>query len=260
MSENPDALYISWETIVNEFGSRYDAVFEYASAKVHLDVTNQIIDGAKGKWKYIMLMDCLLCFAMGSDRSVKECGRRRFNQYVALRESVCLAVSTSWILHLQAYSDTESSIESAQFPSSVNLTNIEYPWSTCALLHDFLTRNAPKKSYQKRLEILNIYFSNHIFETMTLNEVIVKTIQRIYCQHFCLGQNANTHNISRSVTTGSYDMYEGEPIQTAVHTTEANQLDTSVGVLIANADQYTVPNDYRVFGRQIGAMHSEESI
>jgi len=188
-SVGPYKLQISWESIIHEFGIRYDLVFQHKSAKAHLDMTNQIIDGAKGKWKYIMLMDCLLCFTLGNERSIRECGRRRFNQYSVLRESVCLAVSSAWLYHLQSAGETESGVQSAEFPSMIDLTNVEYPWNSCTLLYEFLSnpRNAPKKSFRKRLEILNVYFSNSIFESISLNELISHSIRSIYCQHFRVG-------------------------------------------------------------------------
>ncbi len=57
-----------------------------------------------------------------------------------------------------------------------------YPWNNIQSLRQYLLLNAPKKSYHKRLEILESYFSNHVFQDKELSEILHSTVTNIYNQ------------------------------------------------------------------------------
>jgi len=59
-------LNISWKKIHKEFGDRYDRIFMNHAAKLHLDIADCVIDGAKSGWKDVLLLDCILCNAIGT--------------------------------------------------------------------------------------------------------------------------------------------------------------------------------------------------
>lgn len=115
------------------------------------------------------------------DKSRRESGRRRFNQYVALRESVCYACGEAWIKRIDRQSIAYLEHES-EFPSSIALENVTFPWDSCdSLRHDFMI-DAPKKSYNKRLQIIDGYFCINIFKEKTMFEILSTAVTIIYCQ------------------------------------------------------------------------------
>lgn len=128
---NSSVLVISWITILEEFDKRYDVVFESCSAKIHLDTSKTIIDGAKGRWRHVTLLDTLIAYGLGRERSKEDCERRRFNQYLALQEAVCFACAEALIWHsTELFSKGDKSTSSTVNPYMCTVTDIPQAWST----------------------------------------------------------------------------------------------------------------------------------
>jgi hypothetical protein len=139
-----------------------------------------VIDGSKDKWKEVSLLDSILCFALGNDKGQRECSRRKFNQYLSMRESVCTACGSAWVERLLKHRGNIREIR--DFPSTIVVKNICYPWKSCDELRSELVDNAPQKSLVRRKQILSHYFSLDIFNEKTLPEVILLGLSIIYTQ------------------------------------------------------------------------------
>jgi hypothetical protein len=175
-------LQVSWELLVAEFSQRYDKIFGSSSSRIHLDISNDVVEGAKGKWSYVALFDCVLCFILGKDQNMnRELARRRFNQYAALRESVCIAVSASWIARVAQNISQFVPIE-IEFPQNIQLVDVREPWDKSDHLFQFLMVNAPKKTIGKRAKILKTCFSLKVFQQKSLNEILSQGVSIIYRQ------------------------------------------------------------------------------
>jgi hypothetical protein len=56
---------LSWASIVDDFNSRYDEVYMNRDAKAHFDYCNEVIDGAKKRWRMLLLLDAIACNLSG---------------------------------------------------------------------------------------------------------------------------------------------------------------------------------------------------
>lgn len=154
-SANASVLVISWITILEEFDKRYDVVFESCSAKIHLDTSKTIIDGAKGRWRHVTLLDTLIAYGLGRERSKEDCERRRFNQYLALEEAVCFACAEALIWHSTELFSTSGTSNTTN-PYMCTVTDIPLAWSTTENLKMDLLHQSSK------VKILLTYIINHI--------------------------------------------------------------------------------------------------
>ena len=52
---------LSWSLIVRHFEERYDEVYMHRDVKAHFDFSNEVIDGAKERWRTLILLDAIAC-------------------------------------------------------------------------------------------------------------------------------------------------------------------------------------------------------
>lgn len=170
-------LRISWKLIVEEFSNRFCSVYMHNTAKVHLDVSNTMIDGAKEKWTYIVFLDCVLAFATHREFARTDCDRRRFDQYQALRESVCVACSRAYVDHIIHNKDHGFSLA---YPSSIELFDVFDPWQTTDSLREHFRQFPTNKTWRKRQQIVNILITTRPCREDSLFDVFSKVVLRIY--------------------------------------------------------------------------------
>lgn len=87
---------ISWNLIENEFNTRYSKVFFGRNAKAHFDFMNEIIEGAKERWRPLQLLDALLCAVYQKKPADHRSYRRMFEHHDALRDSVLKALEACY--------------------------------------------------------------------------------------------------------------------------------------------------------------------
>lgn len=173
-TRDPQVLYISWQRVLTEFELRFDGVFEEStvSVKAHLDLTEILVDGAKGRWRHVLLLDCLAAFWLQKDKSRAECeGRRRFDQYAALREAVTTAAAESFIARcFRGQSDV---------PSRMMLVNVPQPWCDSALLEKhFLDDTTLRRQAAEQL------FSLPLVKERGFVACVSEVVGQLYAQHF----------------------------------------------------------------------------
>jgi hypothetical protein len=52
---------LSWAFIVNQFEEKYNDVYLGKNVKAHFDYCQDIIDGAKERWRTLLLIDAIVC-------------------------------------------------------------------------------------------------------------------------------------------------------------------------------------------------------
>lgn len=55
-------IKVSWKDILSKFSSRYDSVYMTKDRKAHFDCLNLVVDGAKERWKDLLLLDAIIAF------------------------------------------------------------------------------------------------------------------------------------------------------------------------------------------------------
>jgi len=182
---NQPPLVVTWSSIKEEFDYRFNSIYLNTTSKIHLDFDVYVIDGSKAAWKDLVLLDCILCVLIGKQPNRKGGSRRKFNQYVALRESVCVVCSKAWVDQLtRHHNDTESlnlkSTCSMRFPTHVQLDDINQVWSSIDDYRNESIETCPKKSVIKRSEILDTFFSLEIFRSQSLGDVLTYVVNIIF--------------------------------------------------------------------------------
>lgn len=87
---------ISWTLIENEFNAQYTKVFLGRNSKAHFDFLNEIIDGAKERWRTVQLLDALLCLVYGSRPMDHRSNRRIFEHHEVFRDAVLKAMEAAY--------------------------------------------------------------------------------------------------------------------------------------------------------------------
>lgn len=181
------ALEVSWSSIIDEFNFRFHSIYDHTTSKIHLDLDNYAIDGSTSTWRDIVLLDCILCIFLKRKVNAKGGSRRLFNQYVAIRESVCVVCSQAWVRQLSQPLNTNTNrfssiIESidVSFPSQVVLTEISQVWSSMDNLRAEFLHTTPKKSASKRHDIANHYFNLDVFRTKSLQHIALDVVNFIF--------------------------------------------------------------------------------
>jgi hypothetical protein len=153
-------LRISWADILVEFAKRFDAVYDVISSKVHLDMSDMIIDGVTDRWKSITLLDAVVAFSTMKERSRRDCERRSFDQYFSLRNSIYASVLE---LNFPQQSNTEEikqqslnamSLFSSD-PFNLEISDVTAPWDSVQNLRETLIDKYMSKSWAKRQACVN---------------------------------------------------------------------------------------------------------
>ena len=87
---------ISWTLIENEFNAQYTKVFLGRNSKAHFDFLNEIVDGAKERWRSVQLLDALLCLVYGSRPTDHRSNRRIFEHHEVFRDAVLKAMEAAY--------------------------------------------------------------------------------------------------------------------------------------------------------------------
>ena len=87
---------ISWTLIENEFNAQYTKVFLGRNSKAHFDFLNEIVDGAKERWRTVQLLDALLCLVYGSRPTDHRSNRRIFEHHEVFRDAVLKAMEAAY--------------------------------------------------------------------------------------------------------------------------------------------------------------------
>jgi len=188
---NVKVMGFSWSRLVEEFDKRYDTVFGSISAKAHLDISACVIDGAKDRWKHVMLFDTLVAFLLRREKSQVDCDRRRFNQYAALRESVCCVASESFIKYsfAQIVID-EKALEIEQssglnvMPGRIEIKDMSLKWLSLDNLRVHLLDHSTSKSWKKRKSSVDSLCTIPQVLELGLSGLIHKVVETIYREHF----------------------------------------------------------------------------
>lgn len=180
--ESKMPLTVAWTRVISEFDSRYGQIFSSPTAKIHLDVSGTMVDGAKDKWKHVVLFDCLLAFALHSERSDHECERRRFNQYLALRESVCVACAEAWVLRCLKKSPCIQGINEMTLDINVEIVGVPFSWSNHTNLRQLLLSQSTRKTREKRRDIVEVLFGTCPCRMKRLQDILRGVVGRIFAE------------------------------------------------------------------------------
>jgi len=190
-------LYVSWNSIVNEFDSKYDSVFQTSSSKAHFDLTGMVIDGPKDRWRHILLLDTLLCICSKLQVDEQDSRKRKFNQYAIFRVSVVNACSKAYVLQLcnNEYLNTsttninESNLSnSSDLDFHCNVVDIPVEWSSNDLLRHHLTNKKACKSWKRILQNVNDCFDNYFLSQGGIVNVINTAVNCMYNEAFIGGK------------------------------------------------------------------------
>lgn len=172
-------IEVSWSKVVNEFCNRYTKVFSNGTVKAHLDVSGIVVDGAKDYWKELIMFDCIVMCALDKPRSNKDCQRRKFDQYAAFRDSVCVACGEAWV---NASLRETNGVFGAP-PESVVLVEVTSPWTSFKNLQDyFLNFTCNSKSLAKRSQAVTALFDSIVCLTMPLGNLLRTIVNNLYLQ------------------------------------------------------------------------------
>ena len=143
-----------------------------------MDLTEVLVDGAKNKWKNLLLLDTVASFACKKERSRAECERRRFDQYAALREAVCKVTSEAFI--------SRSFRGVSSFPGDWMLVDFCSPWDSIEVLRAHFLEDSLSKSWEKRRQAADQLLDlSDIKETMSILPMVVAVVGHLYKYHFC---------------------------------------------------------------------------
>ena len=172
-----DILYVSYARILEEFDYKYQSVFDGGnSAKAHLDLTEIVVDGAKGKWKHVLLLDTVASFAVRKDKSRAECASRRFDQYTALRESLSTAAGEALIARCFR--------GHVNVPDKMVLVDLPYPWADSDELRLHFLEDTSSKSWKMRWQAAQQLLDIHVVRQLGFINIIHTVLERLYAHHF----------------------------------------------------------------------------
>ena len=166
---------ISWTQIENEFNAKYAEIFLGRNAKAHFDFLNEIVDGAKERWRPIQLLDAVLCAVYEKRPTDHRSSRRVFEHHESFQDSILRAMECAYE---EAYGMQRGKVHPAasliKGPSCGILCDIRPPWSNFTQMRNqFLNHNpgsveaamskgsAKKKGYMKRREIIGWFPALH---------------------------------------------------------------------------------------------------
>jgi hypothetical protein len=171
------AFTLSWNEIMNEFRRKFDEVYATTSSKAHLDMSVMVVDGAKEKWCFIMLLDTLVAFTCKKEKRKHECERRRFDQYTALKESVMHAATKGQLVVLD-----QSQMAGASTLLKCTLCDVNYPWNSVDNLREGLVDNHTSKSWRRRYQCVHNLCNHPNMKDRNLIEILTIVIERILLQ------------------------------------------------------------------------------
>lgn len=155
---------------------RFNSVFECNSAKAHLDLTEILVDGAKGKWRHLLLLDTISSFAVNREKSRAECERRRFDQYTALSESIANAAGEAYLARcFRGQTD---------MPDSVKVVDLCAPWNNIDVLKAHFLEDTSSKSWEKRKQAADQLLNTDLIKEKGFANTISMVINNIYRVHF----------------------------------------------------------------------------
>lgn len=171
-------LHVSWKRILSEFENRFDDVFENSISKAHLDLTEILVDGAKGKWRHVLLLDTIASFALKKEKSRAVCDRRRFDQYAALHEAVATAAAEAFIERCLRGQETNVP------PERMVLVDMPQPWCDSALLRTHFLEDTTSKNWKMRRQAAEQLFSLPLIKDLGFVNCITLVVGQLYSQHF----------------------------------------------------------------------------
>lgn len=183
-NSNPNAflsLRVSWRRIVSYFDDRYDRVYSNTSAKAHLDMSEAIIDGAKERWRHILLFDTIVSFFLGKERGKQDCERRRFDQYTVFKDCVITACSEALVVAQMSHDYVENRIS-----THCEIIDIPWEWTTNDNLRTHLLSNRTSKSWKKRLNSVELLCNNMFVVHRGVMEIVKLVTNRIFSQVRCV--------------------------------------------------------------------------
>jgi len=194
-------LQIKWSDILDDFTHRYCNYFlSKDHVKLHLDISEVVVDGAKDSWKYILFLDTMICFYKGLDKPKHEC-KRRFDQFHILKD--CLVNACSIALVKQQLETTSNNLINKQLNTNINVIDIPNDWLTIDGLTTYLLINCNQsmKSFRKRRDsviLLINSLASCLNETITCHDFFNIVFNMIYRKYFINGIDAS---INRSIKT-----------------------------------------------------------
>ncbi len=261
---NIEVFAIPWNDVIKLFEGEFDNIFGTSSCKAHLDVSEVLVDGAKGRWKHVLLLDTIVAFAFGLEKARPDSERRRFNQYSTLRECVVTIFHKLWVEFVtkqQTYlveklKETSDQAEVlniyktiqnlAILPKKIRVTGVSFPWHDCIILKNHLLAQSTAKSWKKREESVTFLIDKLQQYNGTLLELYSEVVNKLYYQHLCIPLGTNANIMNSSVNSNSSNS-NGNNVTSAV--TDANQNNKALLELVA-AVESVVADDMKINGKK----------
>ena len=259
-----EVFAIPWNDVIKLFEGEFDNIFGTSSCKAHLDVSEVLVDGAKGRWKHVLLLDTIVAFALGLEKARPDSERRRFNQYSTLRECVVTIFHRLWVEFVtkqQTYlveklketSDQSEVLKIykiiqnlAILPKKIRVTGVSFPWHDCIILKNHLLAQSTAKSWKKREESVTFLIDKLQQYNGTLLELYSEVVNKLYYQHLCIPLGANGNVMNSSVNSSTSDS-NGNNVTSA--DTDANQNNKALLELVA-AVESVVADDMKINGKK----------
>ena len=269
---NTEVFAIPWSEVITLFEGEFDSIFGTSSCKAHLDVSEVLVDGAKGRWKHVLLLDTIVAFAFGLEKARPDSERRRFNQYSTLRECVVTIFHKLWVEHVtkqQTYlveklketTDKNEVLKIYQMiqnlavlPQKIRVTSVCFPWHDSTVLKNHLLAQSTAKSWKKREESVTFLIDKLQQYNGTLLELYTEVVNKLYYQHLCIPMggsvnlapsNTQVHNHSHSHNHNSNNISNSNNNSSA----DANQNNKALLELVA-AVESVVADDMKVHGKK----------
>ena len=269
---NTEVFAIPWSEVITLFEGEFDSIFGTSSCKAHLDVSEVLVDGAKGRWKHVLLLDTIVAFAFGLEKARPDSERRRFNQYSTLRECVVTIFHKLWVEHVtkqQTYlveklketTDKNEVLKIYQMiqnlavlPQKIRVTSVCFPWHDSTVLKNHLLAQSTAKSWKKREESVTFLIDKLQQYNGTLLELYTEVVNKLYYQHLCIPMggsvnlapsNTQVHNHSHSHNHNSNNSSNSNNNSSA----DANQNNKALLELVA-AVESVVADDMKVHGKK----------
>lgn len=124
----------------------------------HVSVVRNIRTSVCLQWKNAILLDCVMSYLLDKDKSQFECERRKFDQYLALSESVCTVCAQAWSDYCLEAMRTVGTIP--PLPEHVRVVSATSPWNDMATLKRHIMVNISRSTPHKRNKLLSCLFDS----------------------------------------------------------------------------------------------------
>jgi hypothetical protein len=166
-------ISLSWQQVTERFAVRFEEQFQ-GKRKAHFDTlpeTLRTVDGAKGKWMLLVMMDAIV-YLLENDQPI-ETARRYFHQQRVLSESIMAEITIA---------DAEIKANfGPMLPVEVFIHSLEPPWDTIHSFQQLHTNSTPTKAKQKYLAVLDLLINHHTITSLQSNMLMIlsQTVTRV---------------------------------------------------------------------------------